>query len=44
MLDNSQRKIGIQFLVESVPLAAVFSYYCRYIALPGFRIRDDKKT
>lgn len=44
MLENSQRKMGIQFLVESVPLTAVLSYHSRYIELPGLRIPDDKKT
>lgn len=32
----------IQFLVESVPLAAVFPYHCGYIELLGLRIPDDK--
>lgn len=44
MLHNNWRKMGIHFLVESVPLAAGFSYHCRYIEVPGLRIPDDKKN
>lgn len=34
----------IQILVESVPLAAVFSHHCGYTELPGLRTPDDKST